>query len=47
MLPRRGISGRTGGCPFADKLLGFCGDYCLLVVVVLVVVKPFYFVHFQ
>ena len=46
MLPRPGISGRTGDCPFADKLLpGFAG--ILLVVAVLVVFKPSYFVHFQ
>jgi hypothetical protein len=47
MLPKRGISGRAGGCPFADKLLEFCGDYSSLVVAVLVVLKPSYFVHFH
>lgn len=30
-----------------DEQFGFCRDYFLLVIAVLVVVKPFYFVHFE
>jgi hypothetical protein len=47
MLPRAGHLQEDRRLPFADKLLGFCEDDSLLVVAVLVVVKPFYFVHFQ